>query len=127
MSVRLAVDQTRRKHMFEGGLDFERAFVQHRRMQRTYVRRRLTVIGAFLLLVGMLGGPMGHAVMAGDRFDLVTSRTHVVRDGDTLWSVASAIAPDRDPRDVIDEIERLNRGVSSSLVQGQVLHIPASD
>jgi hypothetical protein len=127
MSVRLAVDRTRRKHMFESGLDFERAFVQHRGMQRTYVRRRLAVIAGFLLLVGMLGGPMGHAVMAGDRFGLVTSRTRVVREGDTLWSVASAIAPDRDPRDVIDEIEQLNPGVSSSLVQGQVLHIPASD
>jgi len=127
MSVRLAVEQTRRKHMFESGLDFERAFVQHRRMQRTYVRRRIAVVAGFLLLVGMLGGPMGHAVMAGDRFGFDTSRTRVVRDGDTLWSVASAIAPDRDPRDVIDEIEQLNAGVSSSLVQGQVLHIPASD
>jgi hypothetical protein len=44
-----------------------------------------------------------------------------VRDGDTLWSIASRIAPQRDPRLVVAELEDVNQ-LSSPVVQpGQVL------
>lgn len=88
----------------------------------------MTAVAGVLVLVGVLSGPMGRAVMASDRFDAGVSRTRVVRDGETLWSIAATVAPGRDPREVIDEIEHLNQGiVASSLVQGQVLRIPALD
>lgn len=117
--------------MFGSGLDSERVFVQHACMHRTYVRRRLATLGAALALVGVLSGPMARALSPADRptvrFDLVSSRTHVVREGDTLWSIASALAPESDPREVIDEIERFNPRASSFLVPGQILIVPSRD
>jgi LysM repeat protein len=36
--------------------------------------------------------------------------TYVVRPGDTLWSIAAAIAPDSDPRPVVDALRDANGG-----------------
>jgi LysM domain len=36
--------------------------------------------------------------------------TYVVRPGDTLWSIAAAIAPDSDPRPVVDALRNANGG-----------------
>ena len=44
-----------------------------------------------------------------------------VRDGDTLWSIASRIAPERDPRRVVAELEDVNHLSSSAVAPGQVL------
>jgi hypothetical protein len=49
-----------------------------------------------------------------------------VTPGDTLWSIAAAAAPDRDPRDVIDEIRELNDMPGGVLPVGVVLRVPAS-
>lgn len=48
-----------------------------------------------------------------------------VAPGDTLWSIATQAAPDRDPRDVIDEIKQLNDMRSGVLPIGVVLRVPA--
>jgi Tfp pilus assembly protein FimV len=34
----------------------------------------------------------------------------VVKPGDTLWSIAAAIAPDSDPRPVVDALREQNGG-----------------
>ena len=49
-----------------------------------------------------------------------------VAPGDTLWSIAAQAAPDRDPRDVIDEIRQLNDMRGGVLPIGVVLRVPAS-
>ncbi len=49
-----------------------------------------------------------------------------VGPGDTLWSIATHAAPDRDPRDVIEEIKALNDVPGSVLPVGVVLRVPAS-
>lgn len=95
-------------------------------MHRTYVRRRLVAVASAMLLPVMLAGPIARAVgITGDPAVLVASRTYVVRRGDTLWSIASSVAPTRDPRRVIGELDRLNRGPIDSLEPGQVLLIPS--
>jgi hypothetical protein len=48
-----------------------------------------------------------------------------VGPGDTLWSIATAQAPDRDPRAVIAEIEELNGLDGDVLHVGVVLRVPA--
>jgi len=48
-----------------------------------------------------------------------------VGPGDTLWSIAAQVAPDRDPRDVIDEIRDLNDMQGGVLPVGVVLRVPA--
>ena len=49
-----------------------------------------------------------------------------VAPGDTLWSIATQAAPDRDPRDVIDDIRRLNDMPGDVLPIGVVLRVPAA-
>lgn len=51
---------------------------------------------------------------------------YVVREGDTLWAIASEVEPGGDPRETVDEIERLNGGLSGSLVVGHRLILPVS-
>ena len=45
--------------------------------------------------------------------------------GDTLWSIAESVAPEADPRDVVDAIVRLNALDGVSLEAGQSIAIPA--
>lgn len=47
-----------------------------------------------------------------------------VGEGDSLWSIAQVVAPDSDPRDVVDEMMRLNSLPSSMVQAGQELAIP---
>ena len=51
--------------------------------------------------------------------------TVTVSFGDTLWSIAESVAPEADPRDVVDAIVRLNALDGVSLEAGQSLAIPA--
>jgi Tfp pilus assembly protein FimV len=44
-----------------------------------------------------------------------------VHDGDTLWSIATRIAPQRDPRTVVAALERINQLAGPVLQPGQVL------
>jgi nucleoid-associated protein YgaU len=47
--------------------------------------------------------------------------TVTVQDGDTLWSIAGQVAPDRDPRAEVDQLLRLNHLGGVALTPGQVL------
>lgn len=44
-----------------------------------------------------------------------------VQPGDTLWSIAGRIAPSRDPRAEVADLQRVNHLASVALVPGQVL------
>ncbi|MFI7496848.1 LysM peptidoglycan-binding domain-containing protein [Kocuria sp. M4R2S49] len=46
--------------------------------------------------------------------------------GQSLWELAVTADPDRDPREVMDEIVELNDLDSSVLVAGQLLEVPAA-
>ncbi len=48
-----------------------------------------------------------------------------VAGGETLWGVAQRIAPTSDPRDVVAELESVNRLGSASIYPGEQLLIPA--
>ena len=47
--------------------------------------------------------------------------TVTVRSGDTLWSIAGQVAPGRDPRAEIADLQRINHLAGVALVSGQVL------
>jgi LysM repeat protein len=84
------------------------------------------VLGVTLGLLVMLSGPIASAIGLGSHGAVpVSSRTYVVRPGDSLWSIATAVAPARDPRLVVDEIRQVNGSGSTRLVPGQVLSVPA--
>jgi LysM repeat protein len=52
--------------------------------------------------------------------------TIVVRQGDTMWSIASRHYPDSDPRARIEQIERLNHRDGSTVHPGEKLQLPAT-
>lgn len=98
-------------------------------------RLRLTVRGrrvlAFLasipvvvaLGIGIVSG--GGALASNEGASGVTFTHVIVQPGDTLWSIARAVAPDVDPRDAVGAIVRLNALDSGSLDVGQSIAIPA--
>jgi nucleoid-associated protein YgaU len=47
-----------------------------------------------------------------------------VRAGDTLWSIASRVAPQTDPRAEVAALQRANQLTGVGLVPGQILRIP---
>jgi nucleoid-associated protein YgaU len=114
--------------MFGNRFDIEQTFVHHEvRMHRTYVRRRLTLLVTSLGLTAVLTGPVTDALgaRAGDMRP-VSDRTYLVEPGDTLWAIASQVAGDRDPRQVVELLEASNGVDAGSLQPGMVLQIPGS-
>ncbi len=59
--------------------------------------------------------------------EATTSRTvqTTVQPGESLWTVATRIAPEADPRVVVQELRRLNDLPTSGLQAGQQLLLPA--
>lgn len=92
-----------------------------RSMRRKAQRRtklRMTVRGR-RVLAGVAAAPLvagiafsvlagGSALATGEHAAPVSFETVTVLPGDTLWSIAVDAAPDVDPREVIDDIIRLN-------------------
>lgn len=66
----------------------------------------------------------GSATASGDDATVVSVSTVTVMPGDTLWSIASRIAPTADPRDVIGDISRMNLLRGGEIQIGQELAIP---
>ncbi len=63
---------------------------------------------------------------AGSTPPALVGNTVAVAPGDSLWSIAERVAPNRDPRAEVAQLQRLNHldGVAgTALVPGQVLRI----
>jgi nucleoid-associated protein YgaU len=112
--------------MFDSHLDIEHAFAHDGPVPRTRVRRRrLTwLLGVSLLVVSLAS--QGAQALGGHPVARERSAptAHVVRAGDTLWSIAVHIGGGRDPRLVVDAIERANGLHGQPIVPGQQLRIP---
>lgn len=76
-------------------------------------------------LTGVLSGPVANAMGIGGASEARSSRTYVVRPGDTLWSIATRFAPSTDPRLTVDAITSTNGLDPAVLVPGQQLSIPS--
>ena len=76
---------------------------------------------AGLALVAALNGGIATATtdLSADSFEYVT-----VNAGESLWELASAIAPSADPRDVISDIAHLNGLEDSEVHPGLRIAIP---
>lgn len=90
-------------------------------------RRVLAILASvpavIALSIAILSG--GGALASNENGSGVSFAHVTVQPGDTLWSIAHAVAPDADPRDVVDAIMRLNALPSGSLDIGQSVAIPA--
>jgi len=79
------------------------------------------------LVVGFFAGASALAEGAAPAGTAPASFEYVtVQPGQSLWELASELAPGADPRDVIQEIKALNALDSSAVNPGQRLAIPAS-
>jgi nucleoid-associated protein YgaU len=79
----------------------------------------VAVLAAALLLLAWLSAPSGAA--AGTAAPRTVPATVTVQPGDTLWGIASRLAPQRDPRAEVAELQQLNSLPGGALVPGQVL------
>lgn len=95
-------------------------------------RGRAVLIGLPLLLLAALllslaGFVLSPAKASDSAHDLSVTPTVsvVVQPGSSLWGIASAVAPERDPREVVAEIVQLNNLPGGTVVAGQQLFVPA--
>jgi hypothetical protein len=109
--------------------------------QAVYRRRRLVVAmvaaGATIVLLlaaaavaGTAGGDPSPAAgalsptsaAAASAAGVAAPSTVVVQPGDTLWTIAAAVAPDADVRITVDQLQALNG--RTPIVVGQELELP---
>lgn len=95
-------------------------------MTRTHVRRhRLTLTTSLALVAVAWAGPAVRALGTPETSARVSRASYVVREGDTLWTIARELQPGSDPRPVVDLILSMNGVEAGRLVPGQTLVVSA--
>jgi hypothetical protein len=88
-------------------------------------RGRVLLVLMVMTLLVIAGFTLGRgSSLAASQAHPRTSHTVVVEPGETLWAVATRIAPHDDPRLVVADIVSLNHLSSSSVEAGQQLAVP---
>jgi Tfp pilus assembly protein FimV len=95
---------------------------------------RLTRRGRFAVFVTALLFVLGAALFLGatsvatnDAGTDQPTEAVMVGEGDTLWAIASDLAPDGEVREMVATIKELNALDSAMLVAGQTLYVPVND
>ncbi|MDT0304713.1 LysM peptidoglycan-binding domain-containing protein [Streptomonospora wellingtoniae] len=84
------------------------------------------LLAGLLLDVGTAGASAVGSAPAESALREGEPSTVVVRDGDTLWSIAERVRPGDDPRSTVHEIVRVNGLSESEIEPGQELVMPES-
>ena len=97
-----------------------------RTARATYLRRRLVavvVVLGILVGVGKVGATLGGSPLVTSERPPASQSVdpYVVQPGDSLWSIAEALAPGADPRPIVDELAR-ERG-DAPLRPGEVVEL----
>jgi nucleoid-associated protein YgaU len=87
--------------------------------------RKLARLGVTLVCLWMFEQAAMAAMHQGEVPADTKTVTYIVREGDTLWSIASRCDTKDDTRAVVDFIERINGLHGAVLVVGQAIRIPA--
>jgi hypothetical protein len=77
------------------------------------------LLGLLLLAVARASAPSG----SSSGTNTGSAGSVMVQPGDTLWSIAQRTAPQRDPRQVVDQLRRMNHLNSVALTPGQTLKV----
>jgi Tfp pilus assembly protein FimV len=94
-------------------------------MTRTRVRRRrLTLTVSVALVAAAWAGPAVRALGSPEQPTRITRSSYVVREGDTLWTIARRLAPGSDPRPIVDVLSAANGLDAGRIVPGQTLVVP---
>ncbi|MEB7505904.1 LysM peptidoglycan-binding domain-containing protein [Arthrobacter koreensis] len=94
-------------------------------------RGRLLLVGAPILLGGaalltFVGFFTAPALASSDGAEVTRTQQVSVSTGDSLWSLASQYAPERDPRAVVADIMELNNLSDAVVPAGVQLYIPVA-
>jgi hypothetical protein len=85
----------------------------------------LILLAALVLsLSGFLNAPAKAAESASE-LSLTPTVSVTVQPGESLWAIAGAVAPERDPRDVVADIVQLNNLDAARVIPGQQLFVPS--
>lgn len=92
-------------------------------------RRGRVVLGALATVViaaslGLFASLMAPQASASNTASAQEFPYVLVQSGDSLWSIASDLDPNADPRDVVAEIARLNQLPSPGLQVGDAIAVP---
>jgi hypothetical protein len=93
-----------------------------RATRSTYVRRRIAAVALGVAIVvgaAQAGAALGGSTLAAPERRPASAAHTVVRAGDSLWSVASRLAPGEDPRPIVDALAVARHG--APLVVGERL------
>jgi Tfp pilus assembly protein FimV len=77
------------------------------------------------LVAAAWAGPAVRALGSPETPAGVSGTSYVVREGDTLWSIAQRLSPGSDPRQVVDLLSATNSVDAGRLVPGQTLFVSA--
>jgi LysM repeat protein len=85
----------------------------------------LVLVSALLIsLAGFLNAP-AKAADAASELSLTPTVSVTVQPGESLWGIAGAVAPERDPRDVVADIVQLNNLDDGRVMPGQRIFVPS--
>ncbi|MDQ1623365.1 MAG: hypothetical protein QOH19_1783 [Actinomycetota bacterium] len=85
----------------------------------------LILLAALILsLSGFVNAPAKAAESASE-LSLTPTVSVTVQPGESLWTIAGTVAPERDPRDVIADIVQLNNLDAARVLPGQELFVPS--
>ena len=93
----------------------------------TYQRRRLVVMIAAMLVLGVVIagviGATGTTAQADQAVagQAIAPRTVIAQPGDTLWAIARRVAPQGNISELVDQLVRIN---GDAIVAGQLVRIP---
>lgn len=113
-----------RPHARNGGKSDPARRAERRPAAALRLTRRGRIVVVLLLLVGLLalGFSLGH-VAGSQAAGATAGTTVVVQPGDTLWSIAARVAPDRDPRALVSQLRALNHLPDASVQTGDRLRV----
>jgi LysM domain-containing protein len=88
------------------------------------VRSTTIALAIGLLLAGLMMGLLAPSLLAQNDSGGPPQAPHTVLAGETLWSLAHEVSPDRDPRDFVYQVRKLNDLDTSTIFPGQRLILP---
>jgi Tfp pilus assembly protein FimV len=115
---RLASVTVLHRPLHRPGADVVTAPVRLTRRGVVALAAAVAVVAVALVGLAWLSAPSG---AAGSVAPQQVADTVTVQPGDTFWSIATRLAPQRDPRAEVADLQRLNHLSGAGLVPGQVL------
>ncbi|GAA2543871.1 hypothetical protein GCM10010435_10300 [Winogradskya consettensis] len=88
-------------------------------------RGRVAVLALFVLLASLASAVLWTTASRADETPAGPAVPVVVQPGDSLWSIADRMVPERSPQQVVPEIRDLNGIDSPYIYAGQTLAVPS--